>query len=230
MATPIYQFNHSNRIVHRRRYRRRSLLAAVVFLAFAIVVAAVIYDVYRLNRVHSQPIGVTYRQNIAGPQTFRSAYFQFNDSAKWVYAPNDSTPTKLTYLLYGSGLPVHSLTVYVNQTPLQSDLAVTRVLPVQVKNGNAFTLAGDISAPCSSLYSATDLKRIKTVSLSGTSFLCVPDSPQFSAVVGQVGADYNLSLKRADGQAANYIVIYHNLSIDPDPSAFVRIMKTFQAL
>jgi hypothetical protein len=230
MPGEIYHFNRSNRAKHRRRYRRRSSLLAIVFIIFAIAVVVVIYDIYRLNRATSKPIGVTYQQTIAGPQTFRSSYFQFSDTAKWVYAPNDSTSTKLTYLLYAAGLPVHSLTVYVNQTPLQSDLAVTRVLPVQVKNGNAFTLAGDISAPCSSLYSATDLKRIKTVSLSGTSFLCVPDSPQFSAVVGQVGADYNLNLKRGDGETANYIVIYHNLSIDPDPAPFVRIMKTFQAL
>jgi hypothetical protein len=230
MARDIYHFNRSNREIHRRRYRRRSLLLAVVFIIFAIAAAVVIYDVYHLGRATSKPTGVTYRQTIAGPQTFRSAYFQFSDTAKWVYAPNNSTPTKLTYLLYGAGLPVHSLIVYVNQTPLQSDLAVTRVLPVQVKNGNALTLMGDISAPCSSLYGAADLKRIKTVSLSGTSFLCVPDSPQFSAVVGHVGADYHLNLKRADGETANYIIIYHNLSIDPDPAPFVRIMKTFQAL
>jgi hypothetical protein len=230
MAREIYHFDHSNRELHRRRYRRRSWLAAIVFLIFAIVAAIVIYNVYQLDGATSKNIGATSHQVIAGPQTFHSSYFQFSDTAKWVYAPNDSTSTKLTYLLYAAGLPVHSLTVYVNQTPLQSDLAVTRVLPVQIKNGNALALAGDISAPCSSLYGASDLKRIKTVSLSSTSFLCVPDSPQFSAVVGQVGADYNLKLKRADGETADYIVIYHNLSVDPDPAPFVRIMKTFQAL
>ena len=231
MAEPGYQINRPIHAAHRRRYHRRSLLLAIVLLVFGAIVAFVIYDFYHLKHQNNkQPVGVTYRQNIAGPQTFTSSYFQFSDTSKWVYAPNDSTATKLTYLLYASGLPAHSLTVYVNQTPLQDDLAVTRVLPVQVKANNSFTLAGDISVACGSLYQPTDLKRIKTVSLSGTSLLCVPDSPQFSVVVGQVGRDYNLALKRSDGQTAQYIIIYRNLTVSPDPAPFVRIMKTFKAL
>lgn len=230
MAEPGYQINRPLHAAHRRRYRRRSLLFVVVLLVFSAATAFVIYDLYHLkNQNNKKPVGVTYRQNIAGPQVFTSSYFQFSDTSKWVYAPNDSTATKLTYLLYISGLPAHSLTVYVNQTPLQDDLAVTRTLPVQIDNNNSFTL-GSISVPCGSLYQASDLKRVRLISLSGTSMLCVPDSPQFSVVVGRIGGDYSLPLKRSDGEVAQYIIVYRNLTIDPDPTPFLRIMKTFKAL
>ena len=231
MPEPAYQINQPIHAVHRRRYRRRSLLLAIVLLVFGAIVAFVIYDFYHLKHQNGKkPVGVTYEQQIAGAQTFTSSYFQFSDTSKWTYAPNDSTAAKLTYLLYVNGLPAHSLTVYVNQTPLQDDLAVTRVLPVQLKNNNSFTITGDIAGPCGGLYQPTDLKRIKTVALGGSNILCVPDSPQFSAVVGQVGGDYNLRLRRSDGETAQYIIIYRNLTVDPDPAPFVRIMKTFKAL
>lgn len=215
--------------LQRRRYRWRARLATMALLIFCVAAVAVIYNLYFTGSSGKSALGPTYTQRIDGPQLFRSSYFEFSDTSTWIYAPNDSTATKLTYLLYEDGVPAHSLTVYVNQTPLQPNLAVTRVLPVQIKNGNSFTI-GSISAPCSSQYSATDLKRIRTLSISGTSMLCVPDSPQFSVVVGQVGGNYNLTLKRSDGQLANYIIIYLNLSVNPDPSPFLRIMQTFQAL
>jgi len=230
MTRPEYQFNHSDHIKRRRRYRRRSFLATLFFLAVAVAVGALAYNLYNLSHVTGRPVGATYHQTIGGQVTTKSAYFQFSDTQAWSYAPGDSTTTELTYLLYEGGLPVHSLTVYINQTPLDSNLAVTRVLPVQIKNGNSFMFEGDISPPCSTLYGPSDPKRIKQVSLEGADFLCVPDSPQFSTAVGQVGGNYELSLRRANGQTANYIIIYHNLSVNPDPSAFVRIMKTFQAL
>lgn len=230
MAEPIYRNNRPIHAAHRRRYYRRSLLLLIVILIFSAATAAVMYDLRRATHDDSKKqIGATYEQHIAGQQVFRSSFFQFSDSSKWSYAPGDSTASKLTYLLYVSGLPAHSLTVYINQTPLQYELAVTRVLPVHLKEGNAFT-PGSISDHCNTQYKATDLKRIQLTSLSGTRMLCVPDSPQFSVIVGQVGSDYNLSLKRSNGEVAHYIIIYRNLTVNPDPAPFIRIMQTFQSL
>lgn len=231
MSQPIYQYDRSFHVVRKRRYRRRSLLTGIV-IAFLLAAAAyVAYDLYKLrHQPIKKSVGASYQQTVAGDQVMKSSYFQFSDSMKWSYAANDSTATKLTYLLYIGGLPAHSLTVYVNQQPTQDELATTRVLPVQIRNGNALSLQGDISDPCGKLYQSTDLKKIKLVNLSGTSMLCVPDSPQYYVQVGQVGKDYNLSLKRASGEIANYIIVYRNLTISPDAAPFIRAMKTFQAL
>lgn len=230
MAKSSYNVERSFHEVHRRRYRRWRRLLTVVAIVLLIVVGLVAYNWYGLQHVGEKSgIGADYQQQIDGPQVFRSSYFEFSDTEKWVYAPNDSTANKITYLLYESGVPAHSLTVYVNQTPLQYDLAVTRALPVQIKNGNTFSV-GAISPLCNTVYKPTDPKVIRSASLSGTTILCVPDSPEYLVAVGQIGGDYNLTLTRSDGETANYIIIYHNLSIDPDPSPFLRIMKTFKAL
>ncbi|HSW85437.1 MAG TPA: hypothetical protein VLF79_02375 [Candidatus Saccharimonadales bacterium] len=216
--------------VHKRRYHRKSLLAVTVFTSVIIVTTLISYDLYRIKHIHTkQSPGVTIVSHIAGPQLFRSNYFQFTDSSKWVLAPSGNTATKTTYFLYEQGLPAHAVTVYLNQTPIQDDLATTHVLPVQIKDNNTFTTS-NISVSCGSQYAPTDLKRIRLISISGTTMLCVPDSPQYSAEVGQVGGNYSLALKRTSNLVANYIIIYRNLTIDPNPAPFVRIMQTFQAL
>lgn len=230
MAEPIYKIDVLIPPIHRRRYKRRLFVA---ILAILLVIAAAIGIAYDIKHTSAEDnhksVGATFTQTIAGPQTFRSAYFQFTDSSTWVYAANESTSNKLTYILYEAKLPAHSLTVYVNQTPLQSDLATTRVLPVKTVNGNSFSI-GEISDPCSTLYKPTDPKSIHNVFLSGTNMLCVPDSPQYSVILGQIGGNYDLLLRRSDGELAQYIIIYNNLTVDPSPAPFLRIMQTFKAL
>jgi hypothetical protein len=229
MSKPYYRLNQLNNRNHKRIYHVANVVFVVILLAIAAIVLAVVSNLSKLNDATSKSVkGATIRQSFAGPETFKSAYFEFSDTNKWVYAPNDSTANKVTYLLYEDGVPAHSLTVYINQAPLQYNLATTRVLPVQIINDQSFNIAS-ISAPCSSLYSTTDPKVIKTVSLEGASFLCVPDSPQFSVIVGQIDGNYELNLRRSNGHMANYIIIYHNLSVDPDPTPFLDIMRTFVA-
>jgi hypothetical protein len=231
ISRPTFQFDRSLHVVRRRWYHRISL--TVVFsLAFIFMIASlVVHDIYRLrHQVVSSPAGPTYKTVIAGPVTTRSDYFKFTDSSNWLYDPTDSSTNKLTYLLFEKGLPAHSLTVFINKTPTQDDLATTRVLPVSIVYGDSLKEEGDISTTCGSQYAPTDPKRIKLFPLSGTKLMCVPDSPQYTVVVGQVGGDYSLLLRRSNGEMANYTIIYHNLTVDPNPQPFVRIMKTFQSL
>jgi hypothetical protein len=231
MSDPIYSIKYSAQNKHKRIYRRSSFILAIFLLVILILVVLFLINLGHIssNGSSKSVIGNAYIQKFAEPQTFTSEYFQFTDNEKWVYAPNDSTSNKITYLLYQSGVLAHSLTVYVNQTPLQDDLVVTRVLPVQITGGNSFII-GSISQTCGSTYAANIGKVIKNVVLENSSFLCVPDSPEYTVIVGQVGANYNLSLKRADGETANYIIIYHNLSVNPNPMPFLSIMRTFKAI
>ena len=230
MKAPFYQIDKPVVTKRQKRYRRTSLIFTLILIIFIFLVAIIIYDILHLKANKSQKsIGENIHKVIAGPETFKSTYFQFSDNAKWVFAPNDSTQTRFVFLSFIGGVPAHSLYVYVNATPLQNELATTNVLPVSIKNSNSF-VEGTLSNNCNSLYKPSDLKRIKVVSISGTSMLCVPDSPQLSIVVGQLGADYNVMLKRKNGQLYRYIIIYHNLSINPDPAPFIRIMNSFQSL
>jgi hypothetical protein len=231
MTKPFYRVDKPLGIENRRQYR---IINSIILAVFIIIIAVVLLLILNLNKISNPNVksarGATIVKNIGGAKTFKSAYFEFSDTNNWVYAPNDSTPNKLTYLLYSGGVLAHSITVYVNQAPIENNLATTRVLPVSITNSDSFGL-GVISSPCSTLYSSTDLKDIKPVSISGTSFLCVPDSPEYLVIVGQVGGNYNLSLRRSNGQIASYIIIYHNLAAtDPNPQPFLDAMQTFKAL
>lgn len=231
MNEPTFQFDRVLYILHYRRYRRRTVIIVTALLIVLGVTALVNLDLYRIkHQAESKQYGATYQQTVSGPHITKSDYFQFADSSAWKFDARDSTTTKFSYLLFEGGLPAHSVTIYVNQTPNQDDLATTRVLPVKIKDTSSFTIMSDISSTCGGLYKPTDLKRIKLIQLDGTTMMCVPDSPQYTVVVGQVGKDYNLSLQRLNGQFASYIIIYHNLTVSPDPAPFIRIMKTFQAV
>lgn len=230
MAAHNYRSDTPYQLPHRRRYhhwRRLALMAAAALLA---ATGYFLYDLQRLRpQAGQRPVGAAVERQIAGPKVFTTPYFRFSDSAKWELSAADTTATKFTYLLQVSGVPAHSVTVYINQTPNQDDLATNRVLPVQVA-GNRLTPTGGISDNCGRLYAPGDPKRIKAVSLAGTTLLCVPDTAQYLVAVGQVGGDYRLRLKRANGETATYIILYHNLSIMPEPAPFERLVKTFQAL
>lgn len=230
MPKQTYKIHRSLYAAYLRRYRRQALLALSALLIFSLGTVALAYSFYQSTfSTGRSSIGPAYTQQIAGPQLFRSSYFQFSDTSNWVYAANDSGVNKVTYLLYEGGLPVHSLTVYVNQPPTQDGLAVNHVLPVQIEHDTSFSV-GNLSPACDAQDADAASEPIHSMTLSGVKMICRPDSPQFSAVVGQIGGDYNLSLKRSSGQIANYVIVYHNLSVNPDPSAFVRIMQSFQAL
>src|SRR5487761_1295691 len=130
MTEPTYKFNRQTQEVHRRRYIKRRRLAIMAIIIVIILIIALLINLAHLNEGDKPQIGANYTKQIAGPKLFKSTYFQFSDNASWQYAPNDSTPSKITYLLFESGVPAHSVMVYVNQVPLQDDLATTHVLPV----------------------------------------------------------------------------------------------------
>jgi hypothetical protein len=230
MTKMIYRINQSFQTVQRGRYRRKLLTAALILLVIGAAGLAIYLDLSGADKNTGTPAtGPTYNKAVAGAETFKSTYFQFSDTSKWVFMQADSTANKFTYIDYVAKLPAHAVTVYVNQTPPVIDLATTRVLPVKLINDNAFTV-GDISEPCGQQFKAGEPKRVRPVTLGGTNMLCVPDSPQYTVEVGQTGGDYNLTLKRAGGSTARYVIIYRNLTATPDPGPFLRVMKTFQAL
>jgi hypothetical protein len=230
MANPSYRIDRQTHSEHHRRYHFLNLALFLIVIAIIVGIVVAVTSLEKLGNASSKSAkSQTLIQHFAGARTFKNAYFEFSDTNDWQYAANDSTSNKIVYLLYADGVPARSLTVYVNQTPLQYNLATSYVLPVQIINSNTFS-EGAVSAPCSSLYGPADRKVIKTVSLSETSFLCVPDSPQYTISVGQVGGGTNLDLMRSNGQATNYIIIYHDLSVTPDPSPFLNVIKTFKAL
>lgn len=229
MADPIYRSDVSMRVKHKRKFRRTITVIASLLALILAAGGLFLWEVMHLSHQPSRPSnGPTFVSKVAGPTVYNSEYFKFSDINKWVLDKHDSTYDEFTYQQYQGGVLAYSFTVYVNKTPVESDLAVTHVIPVTISDGNSFTV-GAVSGDCNTAYAPTDLKRIKTVALSGTSMVCVPDSPQYTVIVGQSGGNYNLSLRRSDGQTANYVIIYNDLSVSPTAAPFISVLRSFQA-
>jgi hypothetical protein len=98
MAKPYYRFNQVNN--HKRFYHVANLVFVVVLVAIAVTILLVVSNLSKLSDSTSKSAkGATIRQSFAGPQTFKSAYFEFSDTNKWMFAPNDSTSNKITSTL-----------------------------------------------------------------------------------------------------------------------------------
>ncbi|MBI2007659.1 hypothetical protein HYS85_00265 [Candidatus Saccharibacteria bacterium] len=72
--------------------------------------------------------------------TFQTNYFSFQDSGKWVFNKQESTPTKFVYHKFRGVQPQHQLTIYVNEEPIPLYLAVSRVIPVRIVNNNTLDI------------------------------------------------------------------------------------------
>jgi hypothetical protein len=216
-----------------RRHRRASRLpAAAALIALALillVVLAVFYDLRANNS--SDPIDSKAQSlPVAGSlQTFYSTYFRFQDTGKWVLNQPESTDTKYIYYKY-RGLQIENqLIVYVNQVPIPLYLAVARVLPVRIVNGNSFD-ATTISSPCISAYAPHELHKEKNVTINGATMLCNPDSPLYTVVLGEINGSYILKMHRLSGSPIQFVITLRDYNLPPKPEVIKQIVNSFQAL
>lgn len=215
----------------KNNYRRAKFVKRVVLLLIPCAIFALGYGIYKFYIVPAgttKPVtGIpTVSTGVAGVRSFRSPYFEFEDSASWEAYDQNSSPTKFIYYARNGSLSEQELTVYINQTP--PNLAVARALPVKIVNGNAFDV-GAISEPCGTAYKPGDLHRVKPLTFSGTTFPCDPETPQFSVILSEVGKTNLLSLKRADDSTATYIIVYRDLRYTPNSASILRIAKSFKS-
>jgi hypothetical protein len=62
------------------------------------------------------------------------------------------------------------------------------------------------------------------------SFNCWPGTSLLYAVAGEEGGDSSITMTRADGTTANYIITYRNLAFSPNDSTLTRILGSFKSL
>lgn len=225
-----YQFGSPIYFLRRRQFfrRRKRFIGAV--LVVLVVAGLIVYDLWRLNRNQAQPVSKPQITQIGAEKVYKSDYFQFSDPTdNWVFDSADSSAHKFVYARYHGKEPQHLLTVYVNQQPIPLNLAVSRVLPVTVSNGNQLHSQA-VSEPCGKSYKVGELLSIHNLQINGTTMLCQPDAGAYTVVMAKIGGDYNLDLTRQNGSSARYVVVYQNLMFTPSPAAIVHIGNTFKAL
>lgn len=222
-----YTYRKTVRRHHHLVFRRRALVALSILIVVGILVAAIFLDLHRntkkpdISKVQTEKVS----DNMS---TFRSPYFQFRDTGKWVLDQN-STSQKFIYSKFQGLLPQHQLIVYVNQVPIPRFLAVSRVLPVRIVNGNSFNVTS-VSSHCGSTYGPQEPHRVKTVSINEANMLCDPDMAQYTVILSQINGDYQLHLQRLDGTPVTLIITYLDGTLAPEPSTLLRLANSFQAL
>lgn len=229
MSQVTYRYNFSNRLLYKKHFKRWLWFVIICLIILAIIVAIVFYKVDHLDRSSQSSRGVKEVSYIAGPKLFKNSYFEFSSGDNWTFDQHDSSANKLMYLLHQDDEVAGSFEVYINQVPITQNLATSMVLPVQI-SGNHFSSIGAVSEPCGNTYKANAPKDIEEVSLSSTSMLCVPDTSQYTVILGRVGGDYNLKMTRSNSEMANYIIIYRSSSFTPSAASFLNLLSTFKTL
>jgi hypothetical protein len=208
------------------RLRRRFVIIFALILALAIT--ALIIDLIRSDSSKPETSAV---ENVAvgdGLTTYKTDYFSFQATGKWVLNKKDSTKTKYSYFKYLGVQPQYQLTVYVNEDPIPLYSAVSRVLPVRLVNDNSFDITS-VYGPCGNTYNSGELHNVKEVILRGARMLCDPDTPQYSVVLSEVGGDWHLDMNRNDGTSTKYVIIFRDLTLDPDGGPLNQVANSFKA-
>ena len=215
---------------HRHRLatlKKRLGIVLLVLLLGALIYAAISWDLGR-----SKKPAVSEKQTVAlnnGLQTFRSTYFQFQDSGKWVLKTSESNSGKYVFYKYRGLAVEHQLIVYINQVPIPLYLAVARAVPVRIVNNNSLD-ATSVTGPCGNTYGVGELHKVKIVSLNGADMLCDPDTPQFSVVLAEIGGNYQFTLHRISGTPIKFVITYRDLRLNPGPDTILQVANSFQAL
>lgn len=208
-------------------FRRRLILTIIALIPF-IAVGAYIYIGLR-QPDQTKPVTSAVENSVitGNKTTFTNDYFQFDDTDTWVLDKKDSTPTKFVYHRFRKNVMEAEMMIYINQVPIPLYLATPRVLPVRIVNDNSF-MATSVSEPCGNGYAKGELHRVKEASVGGATMLCDPDSPQYYVVFSEIGGDYQLKLRRPNGQHIQFVITYKDLGLDPQSDSILSIANSFK--
>lgn len=208
--------------------RTRKLLKSAAAVAIVLAGAALYLNIRGPHRLF-QPVTTAQTRVIsASTQTTISPYFQFQDSAKWDLLQNDSNATTFVYARYRGSQPQQLLYVYVNRVPIPLDLATSYVLPVRVSNNNSFDVTS-VSGPCLKSYGGQPYK-VKEVTIQLATMLCDPSNAEYSVQLAQIGGNYQITMRRPNGQPIQFIIIYKDVTGGTQPDSLLNIANSFKAL
>ena len=193
-----YVYRKPVRRTRHAEFRRRIITIVLILAPFIAVGAYIYFGFHNAKQVKPVTSAIENTQISTNKSTFFSDYFQFQDTDSWVFDKNNSTATKLTYHKFRKNVMEAELVVYINQVPIPLYLATPRVLPVRIVNSNSL-VATSVSDPCGNTYAKGELHKVKEVNIGFTTMLCDPDSPQYYVQLGEVGGNYQLGMKRANG-------------------------------
>ena len=211
------------------KFRLRSRFVALFILILVVAAAIVVADSLRSDNPQPQTSATQNVEISDNVNTFRTDYFSFKDTGKWVLNKQESTATKFVYFKFRGVQPQHQLVIYVNEDPIPLYLSASRVLPVRIVNNNTLDVT-NVYGPCGSVYESGELHKVKTIIIEGASILCDPDTPQYSVMLAEVNGNWQIDLHRRNGTPAKYVITYRDQTLSPGPESILRIADSFKSL
>lgn len=222
------------------RDRRRLLIKLRIvysFLALAIIGGGLAFYFLYVKEQNPNDNSISATTNsVVAPKIslFKSPYFQFQANNSWKEVTSESTTNKFVYRSYNNTLLEHELVVYVNQIPNPEDFKSTRVLPVSVVSSGGQTShfsMTQVSDPCTSaLNPAVKPPDVQNVTFKNVNFMCYGKINEYNVLVGLIGGNTNLTMKRADGSTAVYTIQYKDLRAINGPTEINQIVSSFQSI
>lgn len=211
---------------HYGHFRRQMFITLIFIAAFA----AVGYYIYSGLHHSATPSATSQVENIAitgNKQTFTNDYFQFDDTGTWVVDKHSTTANKIVYDKFRKNQILAVMIIYINQVPIPLYLATPLVLPVRIINDNSLQ-GTQVSRPCGTNYAKGELHRVKETSIDNATLLCDPDSTSYKVVLSEINGNYQLHLKRPSGQLVQFVIVYEDDGISPQPDSIMNIANSFR--
>ena len=236
----MYRYKYDKSYSHKSKRSRRSLglatFAVVVVMAAAGFVGM---DVLRQTQDKHVVVSQTSIAQVQGASVtlVRTPYYQFQLPQKWRESASESKDGHYMYRSYRNDLIEEELTIDVNQkSPVALNNTTTSyVLPVTYNGTDGtFSLAQHVSEPCQNVYPLNsqgvkpdDARVVKQYNVT---FPCNPGSGFFQAVVGLVNGTDDLNVKRPNGSAIKFNIVYRNVTVSPRADLLYDIINSFRVL
>lgn len=214
------------------RFRKFAIFAGACFAIATIFIAGdwLLSQLSGANTVVSKTNNTSVQS--ANVSVYRTKYFQFQAPQEWVSVENESTDKKFVYLKKTEAQFLQKLVIYVDRptTDREADFKLTRVLPVQISELGNLIQQSNVSDHCNNSFPKDGYRDPRRITHNEVSFVCDPDSQQYSILVGEIGGSEELEVNTSDGSKIKLVIVFSDLTAYPNTGDLYNIVSSLNIL
>lgn len=228
---PKYEYKTSYAQKTKRPKIIRSMILLVLIVFAALAGWALIEWLMQRGGSGKQSQQTTLSYQAEPTNRFSTEYFEFSAESKWREMSGESRPDRYVYRSFSGNLAEEELVIEINEPAGKSLAEQTsdRVLAVKVMPDGTLSAATEVSGHCKEVYPESSFAQPKEVQMSGTKFLCNPNSSQYHVMVAELGGNERLAIPRPNQAKAAYYIEYKNNKFEPSSNSLFQILKSFKA-
>lgn len=229
-------YRHNDNL-YKHKVRANKFRKVTVFaVCFVLIVAGIVGADWLMSELSSSGTVVSRETRTsvqsANVSAYRTEYFQFQAPQEWVLINGESTDNRFVYVKNTGNLITQRFTVYINRADLdrEADFNLTRILPVQLTDQKRLDRVGDVSTHCDESFPKDGNRDPRRIIHDEVSFVCNPDSAQYTIAVGIYKGTESIPAKLRDGRNMKMVLLYEDLTAYPNTGDIYNIVSSFQIL